>query len=71
VRPPVMAISRLVEPSPTPSVGSSLVIDTILQTDGPQTALASATTAIGINWWFGGQITFGVAVTELIVGVVQ
>src|SRR5262245_60335841 len=61
-----MAVSSLLR-----SVGPSLAIDTIVQTGGPQTACASANTEMGTILWFGGQITFGVALTDVMLGVMQ
>src|SRR5262249_30840624 len=66
VRLPVMTVSSLIR-----SVGPSLAIDTIVQTGGPQTACASATTEMGTILWFGGQITSGVALTEVMLGAMQ
>src|SRR5262245_15671163 len=43
----------------------------ILHTGGPHEALALTVTATGVSLWFGGQITFGVASTEVINGAVQ
>lgn len=69
VRFPVICQSGAVSPSPVPLTGSLLLTAVILQTGAaPQLSDAEADTITGIILWFGGQRTFGLAVTLLIVG---
>src|SRR6185369_6890974 len=57
--------------SPGPVTGSSLLTETIWQTGaGSQLSVADTYTTTGTIWWFGCERTFGLAVTELIVGAV-
>ena len=69
VRFPVIAQSGAVSPSPNPLTGSLLLTEVILQTGAPlQASDAETVTATGTILWFGGQSTFGLAVTLMIFG---